>query len=298
MAIIGYYKRHMKRLSWKPVATIAVLAATITAFIWYFVSHPEVGQQLSQTSPKVLITILALDLIGIVVLAFVTIASVRLCKVRLRLPDSLLLTMYTAIVNFFGPLQSGPAFRAVYLKKVYNVSLKRYASAALVYYCIYGGLSVALLLSGVLKWWLIPIMLAGALCVLAIGRSKRFRPRLEQLDLHGWYYLALATMVQVAVVTLIYYTELRMVAPGTDFSQALIYTGAANLALFVSFTPGAIGFRESFLLFSQNLHHVSDSTIVAANILDRALYIVLLGILALIIFGTHAKRHLDIKSTD
>jgi uncharacterized membrane protein YbhN (UPF0104 family) len=74
----------------------------------------------------------------------------------------------------------------------------------------------------------------------------------------------------------------------------MVYTGAANLALFVSLTPGAIGFRESFLVFSQHLHHISNSTIVAANILDRAMYLVLLLILALIIFGTHARRQLGV----
>ncbi|HEY5152784.1 MAG TPA: hypothetical protein VII55_02310, partial [Candidatus Saccharimonadales bacterium] len=89
---------------------------------------------------------------------------------------------------------------------------------------------------------------------------------------------------------------LRSVAPATRFSQAIIYTGAANLALFVSLTPGAIGFRESFLVFSRHLHHISDNTIVAVNILDRSVYIVFLLILAVFIFGTHAQRSLKTKS--
>jgi uncharacterized membrane protein YbhN (UPF0104 family) len=104
--------------------------------------------------------------------------------------------------------------------------------------------------------------------------------------------MALATAAQIAAVSLIYFLELRNVAPGTHFSQAIIYTGAANLALFVSLTPGAIGFRESFLLFSQNLHHVSGSTIVAASILDRAVYVLVLAGLAAYIFGSHAARRL------
>jgi len=75
----------------------------------------------------------------------------------------------------------------------------------------------------------------------------------------------------------------------------VIYTGAANFALFVSITPGAIGFRESFLLFSQHLHHIDSSTIVAANLIDRSVYIVLLLLLAAGIFGTHAQRRFKIK---
>jgi uncharacterized membrane protein YbhN (UPF0104 family) len=288
----------MKRSIWRPIAAVTVMTATIAAFIVYFAGHPEVRQQLSQTSPRALALLLALYLTGVVALAFVTIATVRLYKLRLQTSESLLLTMYTAIVNFFGPLQSGPAFRGVYLKKKHNFSLKHYAVATLVYYCFYGGFSVLLLLSTTLKWWLLPIALAGLFALFIASRSIWLKPKIEGINLNGWYLLALATLAQIVIVTLIYYTELRTVAPGTSFAQAMVYTGAANLALFVSITPGAIGFRESFLLFSQNLHHISDSTIVAANILDRAMYLVLLLILAVIIFGTHASRQFKVKSTD
>src|SRR6185312_4001444 len=142
----------MKRSIWRPLIAAAILIVTVVAFVIYFVKHPEVRHQLAQTSPAVLVSLVCLDLIGIVALAFVTIATLRLCKAKLRLHESLLLTMYAAIVNFFGPLQSGPAFRAVYLKKKHNVSLKNYGVATLVYYCFYGGISVALLLSSTLKW--------------------------------------------------------------------------------------------------------------------------------------------------
>lgn len=288
----------MKRSFLRPAAAVIVIAVTITVFVLYFVKHPEVRHQLAQTSPGVLAWLLALYLVSVVALAFVTLATLRLCKVKLDMPESLLLTMYAAIINFFGPLQSGPAFRAVYLKKKHGLSLKSYTGATLVYYFFYGGFSVVLLFSSLLKWWLIPISAAGLLAGIAIGRSKRFKPRLEQLDLAGWYYLAAATLSQIIVLVVIYYVEIKAVDPSAHFWQALVYTGAANLALFVSLTPGAIGFRESFLALSQHLHHIGNGTIVAANIIDRAVYVVLLLILALLIFGTHARRQLGVDKSD
>ena len=122
--------------------------------------------------------------------------------------------------------------------------------------------------------------------------------KLKGLDLKNWYYLAAATALQVGLVAVIYYVELHNLDPSIGISRALIYTGAANLALFVSLTPGAIGFRESFLLFSQNLHHITTATIVAANILDRAIYITLLLLLAVFIFGSHANQRLRISRSD
>ena len=288
----------MKRASWRPAAAVVILTATIAAFIYYFATHPAVRQQLQQVRPLTLAIILLLYFGTVGALAMINIGTLKLCKIRMSGSESLLLTSYSAIVNFFGPLQSGPAFRAVYLKKKHGLKLRNYTAATFMYYFFYGAFSGLFLLSGLLKWWLAVLAGAGIVAALVIRRERWVGSRLAGLNMGGWYYLALATFLQVSAVALIYYTELRSVAPGTHFSQAIIYTGAANLALFVSLTPGAIGFRESFLLFSQRLHHVSSSAIVAANIIDRAMYIVLLLIMALFIFGTHARRQLQVPKAD
>jgi uncharacterized membrane protein YbhN (UPF0104 family) len=79
----------------------------------------------------------------------------------------------------------------------------------------------------------------------------------------------------------------------------ITYTGAANFALFVALTPGAIGIREAFLLFTRHLHHISSANIVAANIIDRAIFIVVLGVLFGLTLGFHAKyKSLWRKSND
>lgn len=285
----------MRRSFLRSLVAISILLLTLGAAIYYFIHHPEVGEQLRQTSPAVLGTLLGLYLAGVGALAWVTQATLRLCQTRLSTRESLLLTAYSSIVNFFGPLQSGPAFRAVYLKARHGLNLKKYAKATLVYYFFYGIISMLLLFSGVLKWWLVLAIVAAAIGCYMARHLPLVTKRVAGLDKRGWYYLALATGLQILIVTAIYYVELRTVAPGTQLWQALVYSGAANLALFVSLTPGAIGFRESFLLFSQDLHHISSSTIVAANILDRALYVTLLLVLALFIFGTHASRKLQVE---
>ena len=69
----------------------------------------------------------------------------------------------------------------------------------------------------------------------------------------------------------------------------------ANFALFVSLTPGAIGIREAFLVFSQDLHHIPNDIIVAANVLDRAVYILFLGLLFIIVLLMHAGSKLQLQ---
>jgi uncharacterized membrane protein YbhN (UPF0104 family) len=109
----------------------------------------------------------------------------------------------------------------------------------------------------------------------------------------GWLFAATAAQMTVQVV--IFYTELRSVDASISFAQALTYTGAANFALFVSLTPGAIGIREAFLVFSQGLHHISSAAIVAANVIDRAVYLMLLGILFILVLSLHAKDKLRLN---
>jgi uncharacterized membrane protein YbhN (UPF0104 family) len=77
--------------------------------------------------------------------------------------------------------------------------------------------------------------------------------------------------------------EIHSVKHGVRFSQVVTYAGTANLALFVSLTPGAIGIRESFLILSEKLNHLSSSTIVLANVVDRSVYIAFLLILGVVI---------------
>lgn len=278
---------------WRPIATVIILVFTIAAFTYYFVSHPMVRQQLYQTSLLTLLILFGLYILVIVALCMVTLLTLRLCNIKLAAAESTLLTMYATVINFFGPLQSGPAFRGVYLKRKHGLNLKKYTAATLIFYMLYALFSGLFLLSGILGWWLLVVGAFGVASLTYIGRSKLpLAKRFQALNLDALYALAAATLFQLSIVAVIYFVELRSIQHGVTFGQAVIYAGAANFSLFVSLTPGAIGFRESFLLFSQRFHHISSSTIVTANIIDRSMYIVLLAVVGLIILVTHTGRRL------
>ena len=103
----------MKNFKYKRQAAVAVMVLTIGLFALYFINHPSLWQQIKATPPDVFIIVLLLYFVTVLALAVVTVATLRLCKKDLPAEESILLTMYTAVVNFFGPLQSGPAFRGV-----------------------------------------------------------------------------------------------------------------------------------------------------------------------------------------
>lgn len=284
----------MNRAYIRRLLAILVLALTAASFAYYIVKHPTSLDALRQVSPGVLGLLLGLYGLTIVALLYVLDATLELCATAIGKQESLLLTIYTAIINFFGPLQSGPGFRAVYLKKRYGTKLKNYAVASLMYYGFFAAFSGLFLLSGLLRSWQLGVVAAGGLLLVVAGLyfDMPGLRRLKQLRLQGAFKLALATLAQVSLVAVIYYIELRTVNSHVSFRQAVSYTGAANFAMFVSLTPGAIGFRESFLLFSRQIHHVSSSNIVSASLLDRGIYVLFLGLLLLVVLATHARSKL------
>lgn len=289
----------MSRKALKPVLTVLILTLSIFAFIYLLIADKSLRHQLEHISLFKLLIIFGLYSLTLLAMASVTVATLRLCNIKSYKLESLLLTCYSAVVNFFGPLQSGPAVRAVYLKKKYNINLKKYTSATLIYFFFWALFSGLFLLYGLLKWWLIPLIIVGYIILYTLKQKPFIDKRLKVINLHSWYLLALATLLQVSLNAVIYYVELGIVSPNTSIHQAIIYTGAANFALFVSITPGAIGFRETFLIFSKHLHHISTNTIIAANIIDRSIYIFFLLVVGLIVIITHTSKYLGInrKST-
>lgn len=287
-------KRHLKL-----ALTILILAGTVAAFAYYAKTHPEIIGKLGDISPAMLAALLPFYALWFVSVAMVLRVSLRLYGKTISRQENLLLNAYSSLVNFFGPGQSGPAFRGVYLKKRHGLKLKDYIFATLLYYGFYAVLSAFLLFVGSKPWWMTMLVMiaAGVGSVVVIKwyakrSSIKDEPGMNLINL-GWLFGA--TAVQMVAQIGIFYVELHHVADSVSFGQVLAYTGAANFALFVSITPGAIGIREAFLVFSQSLHNINSAAIVAANIIDRAAYLLVLGIMFVMVVALHAKDKLHVK---
>jgi uncharacterized membrane protein YbhN (UPF0104 family) len=280
-----------------------ILAATVIIFIRYAATHPELMRKLGDTSPALLIPLILLYLVWFGALVIILRISLRLFGKSMPKQENLLLNAYSTLINFFGPGQSGPVFRGIYLKKRIGLGLKKYIFATLIYYGFYAVISAFFLAGGSQAWWVtVLLMLAAAGGSLFIirwyGKKPAVREGGSQLNLMNLGWLFAATAVQMAAQLAIFFIELRSVDASISFAQVMTYTGAANFSLFVALTPGAIGIREAFLVFSQNLHHISNAIIVAANVIDRAVYLLFLGILFILVISLHAKDKLHLNRTN
>ena len=284
----------------KTLLAPAILLLTIVLFVYYLSNHPETVTQLKHTPPLTLVLIVMLYLVWFVALVLVTRGSLRIYHKSMSRQENLLFNAYSSLINFFGPGQSGPIFRGAYLKKRHNLGVKQYLFATLLYYAFYAIISAMLMFIGSRPWWqtaLLMVMVAGVSVAFIRWYKKRKGIDVEgglTLVNVGWIFGA--TVLQLAAQTVIYGLELHSVGVQASIGQIMSYTGVANFSLFVALTPGAIGIREAFLAFGQSLHHINLSTIVAANIVDRAAYLVFLGILFVLVISLHAKDKLHIKS--
>jgi uncharacterized membrane protein YbhN (UPF0104 family) len=277
---------------------VLILAVTIAAFIRYATTHPALIDKLRDIEPGLMVLLVALYILWFVALAVILRLTLKMYRTPMALQENFLLNAYSTLANFFGPGQSGPAVRGVYLKKRHNLSVKKYIFATLIYYGFYAIISAFMLFVGSRPWWqtVLLMLVAGTASLLVIRLyAKRSHMKDEGISPKYLMLIFLATAAQLFIQFVIFAIELHSVEAHASFGQAITYTGAANFALFVSLTPGAIGIREAFLVFSQQLHHISNTLVVAANVIDRAVYLVFLGILFICALAMHAKDKLRFK---
>jgi len=289
----------LKRL--QPLLVVVILLLTVSAFIYYFHKHPQYLTELFSINFLVIILLMLVNFGLISMVALMNHTATRMCQVELGKRESLLLTIYSSLANFFGPLQSGPGVRAGYLKTRYKVRIRDFTFVTLIGYGFYAVISAIFLVIGVLQWWVSVLAVIGAGAT-AFGVIRWFAAKNERkktsvtLSARNMSILGVATLVQVTLMSVRYGIELAAVGAHVTVGQIISYTGAANFSLFVSITPDGIGIREAFLLFAQRLHGVPTHDIVAASLIDRASYVVFLAILGVVALALHAHKRFSAKS--
>jgi uncharacterized membrane protein YbhN (UPF0104 family) len=282
------------------IVGLLIVLLTIAEFGYYLSKHTYLLRHLAHTPPVIIVWIILLYIAMLGALVLIMQASLRICRVAMDSRDNLLLNMYSLFINFFLIGQAGPGLRAAYLKKYYGLLVRKYIFVTLLYYGCYAIISALLMLAGSSAPWFLTVLAALAAGGISFGVVSLYMRRRKigkdglSLNVTNLSYLMLATLFQAFLQISIYFIELHSVNAHVTLKQTMAYTGVANFALFVGLTPGAIGIRESFLVFSERLHHISSANIISANIIDRSVYLLFLGILCVVIASLHIKRKLSI----
>ena len=283
------------------IVSILLLLIAIIIFGVYISRHSYLIDRLKSINPSIILWLLILYSFWFFCLSLIIKYSLKICNLTIPTSKNLLLNAYSIIVNFFIPGQGGPAVRGAYLSKKHKLRIRLYIFVTLIYYLMYAAINSVLTFSTSSLWWLlIPLIILLGLLSLFGGRAyiKKFKIKNTELKLNSinLFNLFIVTLLQVIIIIAINFVELHSVSTAISIKQTIVYSGIANLSIFVALTPGAIGIREGFLIFGQKLHHISVSNIISANIIDRAVFLVVLAILLIYIVLTHAKSKLNISN--
>ncbi len=273
----------------KLVVSILIVFLTVFLFYRYLSNHREVINQLSKLTVLFVIKILLLYIVVLGLLIYILKSSLEIVDIRLPLLENLLINCYSFMVNFFMFGQGGPGLRAVYLKSKYNLKIKKFFYLTILYYFYYFLISLSFI---VLMWfnngyaYTIAILALLAVLYLPTLKTNRFINLTNRFKSSSKLFLF--TLLQLVVQTIIFGLELGLISK-VNFNQILSYSGFANLSLFASITPAGIGIRESVLLLSKKISHISSSTIISASLIDRSIYLIFLLMVLIFLLFFHSS---------
>lgn len=273
----------------KKKISIVILLLVFVFFIMYIIKNPSIIESIKKASPLSMVVIF-------IIYAIFLFANYLLIKISvlpfIKNPNNteiFLVSMYSTLVNFFGPLQSGPGYRAAYFKSKYGIKITQYAKITLLYYIFFMAFSVLMLFIGSIY------VIALLLCMIIFGIIVYKKGVFLGFNSSVVSKISLLAIAQLFLGVILFFSELYFIGAHPNLLSSISYTGAANLSIIVSITPGAIGIREAFLVLSQSLHGISSDQIIAANILDRSIYFIFLIVLFFLSSGLHIKQKLNLK---
>lgn len=284
--------------STKSLISLGIIVATLGFAVYFLSTHKNLISELSKIPLSLIFIIFLLYFVMLLVLIGVFKYTALIAGAKVKPKDNLELNMISLFMNFFIPGQSGPIYRGYYLLKNYKVKIKTYITSTIIYFSIYALVACLLILLGVSNLYLDFLFVLILIIALILSKKYLFKKinfKSLKLSFINLISLCLVTLLQFMIQGLIYYLEIRSVDPHIAVRDVLVYTGTAGLALFVALTPGAIGIREAFLIFSEKLNHLSSLTIIASSLIDRSVYILFLLTIGLLIAIFHINKKYSVK---
>jgi uncharacterized protein (TIRG00374 family) len=289
----------------------------IAAFVAYLLANPGLLSPLRNVSLGILILIGLTKMSLHVVNGLFMQWSVEVFTKRMKLTEGVYVAVLSAIGNFFGPLLGGATIRAVYLKKVHNLSYSFFTSTLAGYYVILFAANSLLAILSLLflrdnehttglfiffaAWLAVMIVLMFLRLPKREAISKYERSRVTKFiatavyDMElGWrrliknrklvpklFFLACCGF---AITFITGYLEFGAIGATISLAGLGLFTAVSTSSMLVSLTPGAIGIRESLLLLTSSAMGVTSDQILQVAVIDRAVSFAVLGILYLLTY--------------
>jgi len=301
----------MIKLNGKTVSrTVAVVL--IILFVWYFFANIKDFSLLLGINPIFIIFLVMIYVLTIFTNGLFLKISTSLFDKRIRIGESVKMSLVSSAGNFFAPAGSGLGLRAIYLKKSYGLSYSDYVSIVLCNYIlvlfvnsILGLISLFMLDSFARPGSVILGIFFVVLIVASIGTLFiRFKKVDVSTTSHGikWIKVVFSVFVKISsgwtiiiknkkvalrlfvvvvvntcLITLGTYFIMSSLGIILSLAGVLLFSVLGALSLFINITPGNLGIKEAVFIAFSSIIGLTTPQILSAALIDRAVtFIVLL----------------------
>jgi uncharacterized protein (TIRG00374 family) len=306
---------------------LILTALVLIAFVAYFIANRTKFKPLLDVNIWLLLLVAGFNVIVIFANGLFTKFILEPFNKSIPMRESFFVSLLSSVGNFFAPVGAGFGFRAIYLKRKFDLPYSEYISSLSGNYIIvflvnsfFGLLSLYLLsekqngqysiLSIIFS---IIFLVSAALTVLKIPVGKAnshtkivnsFWRNLGRVT-EGWHKivshpkllirLVLLTVFNLAITILITWTIIRALHFHISFAPLLLFSVLGTLSLFINLTPANLGVKEAIYLFSSTVLGYSAVQVLSIALIDRG--VLFLVLLVLWVFSGRFKERSEFANS-
>jgi uncharacterized protein (TIRG00374 family) len=302
--------------------SLILTAAVLLIFSMYIYNNAESFKSLTKVSIYLLVFIGLTKLTKFFFNGLFIQWTTEVFTKKFKLEESIYVAILSAVGNFFGPLFGGATIRAVYLKKVHNLSYSFFASTLTGYYVIlfsiYSLLGVASLSfasrsnqsKSLLLFYICWFIFMTILMFSKLPERNKlklldsFRPTKYMVEVvydieKGWTMivkqkklllrLVLLGVAGLAVTGFATYIEFRAIDVSLSMPALGLHTSLSATSILISITPGALGIKEGLLVLNSSIMNVTSEQVLQVAVIDRSITFIIIFILAIVSKGLKNK---------
>ncbi len=266
-------------------------------FFFFSYNFVEKNGYLNDINFSILIYLLLLKLLALTINALFNIEILKVFDIYLNLREGLYLSSVTFLGNLLLPARSGGAIRLIYLNKKYNLEKEALISQFSYFFVVSIFINSFFLLICILVLWeninitnyiffiIISIFLLFSSYLLfkrikinsSINENKflQFINKTKQdwqkivSNLKIQRRLIFLTLINFSIFYLETYIILSELFGENNFIRLLFFNSSSILGSLIGITPGSLGLKEAFVIFSSDFINFGLNEILSYSLVER-----------------------------
>lgn len=286
----------------KKIITLILTIIVLTVISIYLYKNRGIFENLTKIKLIFLPIIIALQIIGLYLNGIFLKILARPFQINLK--EHFSLSIASSFFNLITPLRGGAGLRAIYMKKIHNLSYVHFLASLFGNYLIIfvTASALALIISGILFIKSRILNLPLTLTFLAIFitsivfiffpktfKKENFITQKINKVINGWKEilnhpkiipkLILITFLQFIVSALAIYFIFLSLNQETTILKTLYLAAITVLAVFINITPGSLGITEGLYMISSGVLGITPALSLMIALILRAINTITLFIL-------------------